>query len=312
MELLKGRKGFMSGSEIANKLGISRSMVHKIIELLRSKGYIIESHPRRGYKLLFVDDLSLAGTYLSYLDTRIKYSVHYVRSCTSTQGIAKSLAELGAPEGLVVIAEEMSQGRGRLGRKWYALKGGLWVSILLRPKYLRALQLLSLVSGLSVVKALSKMLSISDVKLKWPNDVLYDEKKLAGILVEGSVEADEVHYVIVGIGINVNNDVPKEIENLAISLKAMLGHEIPRVPLLRSLIKEFDTLYDELITGNTGKIINEWTRYSSTIGRKVKVITYGEVIEGIAKGLRSDGSLIVVDDYGKKRIVYAGDVIHLR
>ncbi len=287
-------------------------MVHKIIELLRSKGYIIESHPRRGYKLLFIDDLSLASMYLSDLDTKIRYSVHYVRSCTSTQDIAKSLAELGAPEGLVVIAEEMSQGRGRLGRKWYALKGGLWVSILLRPKYLRTLQLLSLISGLSVVKALSRMLGISNVKLKWPNDVLYNEKKLAGILVEGSVEADEVHYIIVGIGVNVNNDIPKEIENLAISLKSILGHEIPRVPLLRSLIKEFDTLYNELITCNTEKIINEWTKYSSTIGRKVKVITFGEVIEGIAKGLRSDGSLIIVDDYGKKHVVYAGDVIHLR
>ena len=286
-------------------------MIHKVIESLRRKGYVIVSHSKKGYKLLLLDDLSLAGNYIRDLDTRINFHVHYVPQCSSTQDIAKSLAEFGVPEGLVVIAEEMYNGRGRLGRKWYAPKGGLWISILLRPKRIESLQLMSLATGVAVVKAMEKLLNIK-LRLKWPNDVIYMNRKLAGILIEAGVEVDTVHYVIVGIGVNVNNELPSELKDYAVNLKAILGFEVSRVPILRSLLRELDDIYHLLTMGNTYAILKEWIRYSDTIGRRVKVQFIDFTVEGKAIDIARDGSLIVIDDAGKRYIIRAGDIIHIR
>ena len=286
-------------------------MIHKVIESLRRKGYVIVSHSKKGYKLLLLDDLSFAGNYIRDLDTRINFYVHYVPQCSSTQDIAKSLAESGVPEGLVVIAEEMYSGRGRLGRRWYAPKGGLWVSILLRPKRIESLQLMSLAAGVAVVKAMEKLLNIN-LRLKWPNDVIHMNRKLAGILVEAGVEVDTVHYVIVGIGVNVNNELPPELKDYAVNLKDILGFEAPRVPILRSLLRELDDIYYLLTMGNTYAILKEWIRYSDTIGRRVKVQFMDFTVEGKAIDIARDGSLIIIDDAGKRYVIRAGDVIHLR
>jgi len=286
-------------------------MIHKVIENLRRKGYVIVSHSKKGYKLLLLDDLSLAGSYIRDLGTRIDFYVHYVPQCSSTQDIAKSLAESGVPEGLVVIAEEMYSGRGRLGRKWYAPKGGLWISILLRPKRIESLQLMSLATGVAVVKAIERLLNV-ELRLKWPNDVIYMDRKLAGILVEAGVEVDIVHYVIVGIGVNVNNELPSELKDYAVNLKSILGFEIPRISILRSLLRELDDVYYLLTTSNTYTILREWIRYSDTIGRRVKVQFMDFAVEGKAVDIARDGSLIVIDDTGKRYIIRAGDVIHLK
>ncbi len=286
-------------------------MVHKIIESLRRKGFIIISHSKKGYKLLILDDLSLAGDYIRDIDTRIKYYLHYDPKCSSTQDVAKSLAELGAPEGLVVIAEEMYGGRGRFKRKWYAPRGGLWISIMLKPKHIKALQLLSIATGVAVVKAIKNLFDIP-LKLKWPNDVIYRDKKLAGILIEAGMEIDVIHYIIVGIGINVNNDLPVELKATAISLKEIIGFEIPRVPILRSILKEFDEVYGLLTQGKIHNIIREWMKYSDTIGRRVKAYFMGTTLEGKAIGIAGDGALIILDDEGKRHLIRVGDVIHLR
>ncbi len=286
-------------------------MIHKVIENLRRKGYVIVSHSKKGYKLLLLDDLSLAGSYIRDLGTRIDFYVHYVPQCSSTQDIAKSLAESGVPEGLVVIAEEMYSGRGRLGRKWYAPKGGLWISILLRPKRIESLQLMSLATGVAVVKAIERLLNV-ELRLKWPNDVIYMDRKLAGILVEAGVEVDIVHYVIVGIGVNVNNELPSELKDYAVNLKSILGFEVPRISILRSLLRELDDVYYLLTTSNTYTILREWIRYSDTIGRRVKVQFMDFAVEGKAVDIARDGSLIVIDDTGKRYIIRAGDVIHLK
>jgi len=286
-------------------------MIHKVIESLRRKGYVIVSHSKKGYKLLLLDDLSLAGNYIRDLGTRIDFYVHYVPQCSSTQDIAKSLAESGVPEGLVVIAEEMYSGRGRLGRKWYAPKGGLWISILLRPKRIESLQLMSLATGVAVVKAIEKLLNV-ELRLKWPNDVIYMDRKLAGILVEAGVEVDTIHYVIVGIGVNVNNELPSELKDHAVNLKSILGFEVPRISILRSLLRELDDVYYLLTTSNTYTILREWIRYSDTIGRRVKVQFMDFTVEGKAIDIARDGSLIVIDDASKRYIIRAGDIIHLR
>lgn len=310
--LLRAGGDFVSGAEIANAVGVSRPTIHRVVEELRERGYLIESHPRRGYRLVLEDDLSAANYYIKSLltNTPIRYSVHYVEKCRSTQDIAEALAREGAEEGLVVVAEEMSSGRGRLGRTWVASRGGLWFTILLRPSAMKALQLISLGAGVAVTEALRELHGV-EATLKWPNDVLIDNRKLCGILVEGRMEADRVHYVLVGVGINVNNDLPENLKASAIALKELVGRPVPRVPLLGATLTKFASIYNALRHGKRSLVISRWKKLSSTLGKFVKVVTPNEVIEGLAIDINEDGSLIV--KAGKcLRSVYAGDVIHLR
>ena len=309
--LLSNIGNYVSSSEISRNLGISRVLVYKAIKLLKDEGYVIESHSKKGYKLINMNDLSTINNFISKLNTYIKYIAHYVPYCTSTQDIARSLAESNAPEGLVIIAEEMSSGRGRLRRYWYAPKGGLWFTLILKPRFIKSLQLLSLSAGLAVVKSLRSLFNI-DVRLKWPNDILYSDKKLAGILIEAMAELDAINYVLLGVGINVNNEIPSEIENIAISLKHILNKEVPRIPILKSFLVNFDKLYLNLMEGNVKSIISEWKEYSETIGKYVKVVFLDKVIEGKAIDINDDGCLVLLTNSGRRVAVEAGDVIHLR
>ncbi len=310
--LLRAGGDFVSGAEIANAVGVSRPTVHRVVEELRDRGYLIESHPRRGYRLVLEDDLSTANYYIKSLltNTPIRYSVHYVERCRSTQDIAEALAREGAEEGLVVVAEEMTGGRGRLGRKWVASRGGLWFTILLRPPTVEGLQLISLGVGVAVAEALRELHGV-EATLKWPNDVLVDGRKLCGILVEGRMEADRIHYVLVGVGVNVNNDIPEDLRGSAVSLKELLEALVPRVPLLAAVLVKFAGIYALLRQGEYGEVLLRWKKLSSTLGRSVRVVMHDEVIEGKAVDVDVDGSL-VVEVRGTLRKVYAGDVIHLR
>ena len=310
--LLRTGEDFISDALIAKALGVSRPTVRGVINELRRYGYPVESNPLKGYRLIPEDDLSLADHYVKALltGTSINYSIHYVGGCSSTQDIADALAREGGPEGLVVIAEEMSEGRGRLGRKWVAGRGGVWLTMLLRPLMLKGLQLISLGAGVAVAEALRELYGVN-VGLKWPNDVLAEGKKLCGILVEGRVEADRIHYLLVGVGINVNNEIPKHLKAKAVSLKELLGTAVPRVPLLTLLLGKFATIYEALKRGDHEYVLSRWRKLSLTLGKEVKVITPSEVIEGTAINVGEDGSLILKAD-GSLRRVYAGDVVHLR
>ena len=286
-------------------------MVNKIIKLLRDKGFIIESHPKLGYRLVDENDLSKANEYLKDLDTNMKYVVLYMQTCTSSQDVAEQLAYHGAHEGTLVICESMSKGRGRLGRYWHAPKGGLWFTLILRPPFIRSLHLLSFIAGLSVLKAIKDILDIN-AKLKWPNDVLIDNKKVSGILIEAKAEADRILYVLVGVGVNVNNDIPKDLAHAAVSLHDIIGSNVPRVTLLRSILKNIDLLYSKLLRGDVDYIIEEWLRNSSTIGKHVRVyLVDGRSFEGKAIGVDKYGRLLVKIN-SKIEHVEAGDVIHLR
>lgn len=312
IEILSSAKDYISGSEIANMLGLSKPMVHKLVDNLRKYGFIVEAHSRKGYRLLMVDDLSLANTYVRDVGNRLKFKVHYVENCSSTQDIAETLAEQGVSEGTLVLAERMTKGRGRMGRRWVADVGGLWFTLILKPKFIKGLQLLSLVAGLSVALSVRSFLGIK-AKVKWPNDVIYNERKLAGVLVEGKVEADVIKYVLLGIGLNVNNNLPQDLEQSAITLRDLVGYNIPRIPLLRLVLKYTDKYYDLLIKGLYKKVLSDWKKHSSTIGKYVKVYTInGEILEGVAEDISDEGLLILKLMNGSKTSIYAGDVIHLR
>ncbi len=311
LKVLLEKGGYVSGSELAAELGISKPTLHRIIEYLKRLGYVIESHPRKGYRLVLTDDLAEAGTYLRDLSTKLRYSIHYIKSCISTQDIAEALAREGATEGTVVIAESMTSGRGRLGRSWHAGQGGLWLTILLRPPALMNLQLLSLCAGVAVARAVNDLYGVG-ARLKWPNDVVVNDRKLCGILIEGRAEADKVHYVLVGIGINVNNELPEDLRTTAVTLRDLVGYPIPRIPLLKAVLRNFDYSYNLLLGGKHTEVIEMWKKLSNTLGRYVKVIAPDKIIEGYATDVTSDGALVIETAEGERKIVYSGDVIHLR
>ena len=310
LEILKSRRGFVSCTEIANELGISKALVSRTISNLRKMGFIIETHPRYGYRILEVDDLSLLSKYPPEIDRSI--SVHYVRKCSSTQDVAAMLAEEGAEEGTVVVAEEMDRGRGRMGRSWVAPPGGLWFTMILKPKKVEYLHALSLCMGVAVSRAIYTITEV-ETRLKWPNDIVVHDRKLGGILVEAKLEADRVEYVLVGVGINVNNELPETLRSSAITLREILGHIVPRIPLFRACIANMLQYYDLLCYGRLDKVLMEWRRLSCTLGRRVRVVLVdGSEVVGVAEDLDAVGKLVVRLDNGKRVVVDAGDVEHLR
>ena len=303
-------RGYVSGASMAKSLGVSRATVNRAIRRLISKGFIVEIHPKLGYRLVDLDNISHAHRYVEFIDTDLRYYIHYLDSCDSTQDVAHALASSGAPEGTVVVAEELRHGRGRMGRQWIASRGGLWLSIILKPRHLRNMHLLSLASSVAVAKAIKSLLDI-DARVKWPNDVLVSEKKVAGILIEGVLEADQIRHIVLGIGVNVNNDLPSHLLDTATTLKSVVGSDIPRIPLLINIIKNIDAVYAKLRQGEGKEVLDEWRKLSSTIGRRVKVVTFDQEIEGLAEDIEDDGALRIRTKENGITRVYVGDVIHL-
>lgn len=311
LKILLKSNDYIPGSKISSMLGVSKATVSRAIKRLTSMGFVVDVNPRLGYKLANLDDLGLAHKYIDLLNTYIKYRLYYVDLCESTQDIADSLAREGASEGTVVIAEELTKGRGRMGRKWHAARGGLWISIIFRPRVIKHMHLLSLALGVAVANTLSDTLGI-DAKVKWPNDVLVNEKKIAGILIEGRAEADRMIYLIAGIGINVNNDLPNELEGYAITIKDVVKTSVPRVPILLNLLKNVDKVYRDLAEGKSYRVLDNWRKRSSTLGKLVKVVTLDGEFVGHAEDIEDDGALRVVKLDGSITKVHAGDIIHIR
>ena len=299
--LLYQEKDFVSGEDLSKKLGISRVGVWKHIQVLRKEGYVIEAS-NKGYRLISAPDLLLPEE-LAELDKK----VYYFEEVSSTMDVARKLAQKG--EEAIVIAETQTKGKGRLGRYWYSSRGGIYFSLTLRPTISPSqAHLLNLLAGVAVAITIRKLFNIN-ATLKWPNDVLINEKKVCGILAEMEAEADIVRFIILGIGINVNNNISDYIES-ATSLKDVIGKEVSKKKLFLPLIKEIEKLQSFL---NQPKVlVNRWKWLSSTLGRYVRVIIQNKILEGEAIDIDNDGALILkTSDEGLKRIV-AGDCIHLR
>ncbi|MCX6002395.1 MAG: biotin--[acetyl-CoA-carboxylase] ligase, partial [Chloroflexi bacterium] len=240
------------------------------------------------------------------LKTRfIGRELKYVETATSTQDVAKELAEQGAAEGTAVIAGQQRSGRGRMGRSWLSPAGGLATSIILRPS-MASVYLLPAICSLAVYRTLGKL----GIKagIKWPNDVLIQGKKACGILIEHSLTAGELRYSIVGIGINVNFDTGSypEIADIATSLSAQLGRELSIAEVTLRLYTELEAIYTR--TGEPDRIIDEWSKHMVTIGQMVSADFHGSRIDGRAEGVNRQGNLVVrLSDRSIKEIV-AGDV----
>ena len=231
--------------------------------------------------------------------------LRYLAVTTSTQDIARELAEEGAPEGTAVIAGEQQSGRGRMGRSWLSPAGGLATSIILRPP-LASIYLLPAITSLAVFRTLANL----GVKagIKWPNDVLIEGKKVCGILIENALKAGELGYSIVGIGINVNFDTGSypEIADIATSLSVQLGHEVPVGEVALQLYTELEDTYSKI--DDPDLIISAWSQNMVTIGRRVSADFYGNRIDGTAEGVNRQGNLVVRLADGSIKEIVAGDV----
>lgn len=315
VEILKKAGGnFVSGENIAGDLGISRTAVWKHIQKLRESGYEILSNARLGYKLKDAPDLLLPSEIQIGLDTKIiGKEMHYFPSVNSTNYVAKALAYHGATDGTIVVAEEQDSGKGRLERNFYSPRGkGIWFSVVLRPKFLpHEAPKCTLMAAVAVAEAMNRF--NLKAQIKWPNDIMFDGRKIVGILTEMTCELSKVTYIVTGIGINVNisrEEFPEELRSVAASLSEMNGENLSRVKFFRAVLEELDKLYRTVNSSDFAKVFALWRKYNITLGKNIRVIpadNSGEIFSGKAIDLDTEGALIVETAQGL-RTVYAGDV----
>lgn len=313
-KLIASRGEPVSGERLASELSVSRSAIWKHIKALKEEGYAIESSTNLGYSLVSTPDLLTPGEIKAGLKTSvIGKDIHYFKETESTNTIAREIANT-VGEGVVVIAESQTQGRGRLGRKWISPEGGIWLSIILKPKIqpLYAPRI-TLLAGVSVAKTI-RSLGLQAM-IKWPNDVLINEKKVCGILTEIEAEMDMIDYCVVGIGIDANVDTesfPEDFRESSTSLKKELGKDINRVEFVQKLLLEFDALYLKFQKEEFSSILEEWRNMSATIGEWVKITTQTRTIYGEAIGVDNEGALILETGEGQLEKIVAGNCEHLR
>lgn len=314
LQLMSQRQGeYISGEELSRRLGVSRTAVWKHIQALREEGYVIDSQPRSGYRLLERPDLLLPGEVQAGLQTHVfGRQFHHYAEVGSTNDVARELANEGAPEGTVVVAEKQTRGRGRLGRNWFSPSGqGIWFSVILRPPLAPSeVTKITLVAAVAVARALRGLTGL-DVRIKWPNDLLVGGKKLVGILTQLNAEVEKINYVVIGIGVNANVDMttfPPEVRTIATSIRVELGQPFSRVKILQRILEELETAYQSFIHGGFPSLLQEWKQLSYTLGRWVKVTQPTEEVEGLATDVDEDGCLVLRLADGSCRRVIAGDV----
>lgn len=313
LRLLKESEGrFISGQSISEKLGVTRTAIWKYINQLREEGYEVESVSRKGYKLVHTPDLLTYEEINDKLKTKyIGKQIIYFDSVDSTNTKAKEIAQ-NVEEGTVIIAEEQTKGRGRLGRSWVSHKGkGIWMSIVIKPD-LNPVEAskITQVAAAAVSEAI-RAIGINNY-IKWPNDIVINNKKTCGILTEMSGELNRINYIVVGIGINVNNninDFPDELKRKATSLKIESGIKIERKKLVAEILNNFEELYNELVKSNTiNKSLKICREYSAVIGREIKIISRSEEFVGKAIGLTEEGELLIKDIEGNVKKIISGEV----
>ncbi|MBU2700665.1 BirA family biotin operon repressor/biotin-[acetyl-CoA-carboxylase] ligase [Sporomusaceae bacterium BoRhaA] len=313
LEMLRNhRDEYLSGEDISRRLAVSRTAVWKHIQALKQAGYEIESHTRRGYKLLMVPDRLRPEEIIPHFSTQwLGKKIVYFDDVSSTNNEARNEAQRGAPEGTIVIAESQNNGKGRLARGWYSPQyQGIWLSVVLRPKFRPAdAPKCSLLAAVALERAIFRQTGIH-CGIKWPNDLLYDNKKLIGILTEMSAEFDAINYIVIGMGINVNtfaDDLPQELQTIATSLAMITGEKVNRKVLLGKILEELEHSYDKVCSEGFGPLLDEWRRKSITLGKIVDVFGMDEQFSGKAVDIDADGALLIERETGIERVL-AGDV----
>ena len=321
--MFKEKDGFVSGEEMSRRLGITRAAIWKKIKALRERGYEIEGSTAKGYRLIKTPEFSVEELKILVKGDFGKEIIFH-ESLDSTNTLAMELAEKGGhhgTHGTVVIADRQLKGKGRLGRTWFSLpQCNIYMSVIVRPEIEpKDATLLTIMSAISCARAIRNSTGI-EVKIKWPNDLMVSERKLGGILTEMKSDQDRIIFAVIGIGINVNSSLdafPPEVRAVAASVMEELrekgySQEISRTLIIAAILNELERWFKVLIKGGRIQLINEWKKLSSTLGRKVKVVSGKDTFSGIAEDIDDEGMLILRLPSGGLKKISAGDVFMLR
>lgn len=306
---------YVSGSELAQQLGVTRAAIWARVRELRQLGYEISASPQLGYRLEHAPDLLLRDDLLARLGpvSVIGRDIRVFQETASTNDVADRLGRDGVAEGVVIFAESQTRGRGRLGRRWISPKGkGLWFSVLLRPALPpQQVTRITVMAATAAARAIERLTGLNP-EIKWPNDLLLGGRKVAGILTEMQAELEQVRYVVLGIGIDVNfgeTDFPLELRPLATSLRLETGEPVERPALAATLLQELDTDYRRLRQGRFASIAAEWADRCGTLGRHIRLQLGSRILEGRAEALDPSGALIIRTDHGRIETVVGGEIL---
>lgn len=312
LHILREQDDYVSGQDLCEKFGVSRTAVWKAINQLKEEGYEIEAVPNKGYHIIGCPDVISAEEIRSRLDTRwAGTEVRYFKTIDSTNNKAKRMAEEGASHGTLVLAEEQTQGKGRRGKSWNMQKGSaIAMTIVVRPQIRpEKASMLTLIMGLAVAKACRRLLNL-DTMIKWPNDIVLNGKKICGILTEMSTEMNVINYLVIGAGINVNiSHFPEEIQGVATSLKLETGKEMNRAEIIQECMSRFEEYYEKFMkTVDFSALQKEYNEILVNYDREVCVMEPGNEYSGISRGINDKGELLVEKADGTVTAVYAGEV----
>ena len=316
LQILRQSEAYISGQELCEKLGVSRTAVWKAIKQLREQGYEIEAAQNRGYRLSAVPDVLSKQEIVSCMHTKwLGHNVFYYDEIDSTNTEAKRKAEEGEPHGTLVVADMQSAGRGRRGRDWSSPHHqGIFFTILLRPEIEPVnAPMLTLVMAMAVARGISESTGLK-AQIKWPNDIVINGKKVVGILTEMSAQIDYVNHVVIGTGINVHqSSFPEELAQKATSIdieqEKLGGAKISRAQLLEEILEQFEIYYEKYIkTQDLSGLMEEYNQELVNKNRKVRVLDPLGEFEGQALGINAHGSLLVEKDSGETVEISSGEV----
>lgn len=308
----------ISGNSLAGKTGAEQASIRDRIQEWRRVGFQIEASPHFGYRLLETPHRLLGEDVAARLGP-VKTTgrqIQVFQETSSTNEVALRLAGDGVAEGAVVFAEHQSRGRGRLGRAWFGSAGkSVLMSLLLRPA-LRPPEAarLTILGAAATARAIEKLTTVR-TSIKWPNDVIVGEEKLAGILTEMRAEPDRIHHLVLGIGLNVNQtktDFPEELRQRCCSLQILTGQMWNRAAVAAALLKELDWDYQRMKEGRFARVAAEWQNRCATLGREVAVQYGKSTIHGRAEAIDGDGALLLRTGSGLVKRILGGDVLLCR
>ncbi|MBY0222724.1 biotin--[acetyl-CoA-carboxylase] ligase [Sporosarcina aquimarina] len=303
----------VSGQDIADEFGLSRTAIWKYIKELEEEGYEIGSLRKKGYYLIEIPDIVNQANIHEHLETKTYgQTIHYFKTCPTTQKIAHEEAQNGVEDGTLIISEEQTAGKGRLARPWTSNAGrGIWMSLIIRPNLApQQAPQLTLVAAVAIVRAIEDITDIHPV-IKWPNDILINNKKVTGILTELQADPDRIKAVILGMGINVNQDLtdfPEELQTIATSLKIEKGEEVDRAKLVAKILEYLEQYTSLYVEKGFAPIKLLWESYASITGKRVRANMVNETVEGVALGISAEGMLELQLADGSVRGIYSADI----
>ena len=312
LRLLRSADGYISGQELCNRFGVSRTAVWKAINQLKEAGYEIEAQQNKGYRLMAAPDLMTEAEIKSLMHTEwVAKEVLYFDTIDSTNTKAQELAEKGYPSGTLVVADKQESGKGRRGRRWVSPSGtGIFMTLMIKPDINpNNASMLTLVAALAVAKAITSVTG-EEALIKWPNDIVVNGKKVCGILTEMNAQFDYINHIVVGIGINVHNEsFPEEISQMASSLMIEAGGKrFHRAQIIAETMSYFEQYYDTFLkTQDLSALVREYDELLVNMNKAVRVLDPKEPFDGKAMGITPKGELIV-DTWESRKLVSSGEV----